>query len=177
MAALWTIDPDHSMAAFAIRYLMISHVRGLFCGITGSLRFDPADVSRSSVEATIPAASLYTGIKKRDDHLRSADFFEVEKYPAITFRSTKVEVRSDSRFLISGDLALHGVTRPVTFEARFSGPVKSPFGGETTIGFTATAAIDREAFGITWNEKMEGGLLIGGEAQIALDVQADLASE
>ncbi|MEW6117085.1 MAG: YceI family protein [Nitrospirota bacterium] len=171
----WMIDPDHSVAAFAIRHMMIAFVRGQFNKITGTIQFDPEDITRSSVEMEIDVASLTSGIKKRDEHLLSADFFEVEKYPKITFKSMGIEKTGTNSGKVTGDLTIHGVTRSVTLEVSFFGPVKSPF-GETSMGFSAATSLNREGFGIMWNEPMEkGGLMIGRDVEITVDIEADLA--
>src|SRR3990172_2258057 len=122
----WNIDPDHSVAAFAIRHMMISNVRGQFNSITGTINFDPANPGSATVKAVIAVSSLATGIRKRDEHLLSPDFFEVEKYPEIHFRSTGVEATGGNKGRVRGDLTIHGVTRPVVLEVEYSGPVKGP---------------------------------------------------
>src|SRR3989304_1932456 len=137
----WKIDPDHSVAAFSVRHLMIANVRGQFNNITGIIHFDPSALSASSVEAEIDVSGLTTGIKKRDEHLMSPDFFDAGKYPKILFKSTKVEPAGGNRGKITGDLTIHGITRPVTLEVEFSGPVKSPIGGEISIGFVGKTNI------------------------------------
>ncbi|MFO0753597.1 MAG: YceI family protein [Thermodesulfovibrionales bacterium] len=174
----WTIDPDHSVAAFAVRHMTIAMVRGQFNKLSGSIYFDPAAVGQSSVEVEIEAASITTGIPKRDDHLRSPDFFDAGRYPVILFRSTAVAAAGGNRARVTGDLTLHGTTRTVTFDAEYFGPVKAPYGGETSMGFSASARLNREDFGILWNETLEaGGVMVGNEVQIFLDVEADLAGE
>lgn len=173
--ATWNIDPDHTAASFSIRYLMISYVRGLFNRVRGTIRFDPKDPERASVEVTIDAAGVYTGIKKRDDHLRSADFFEVEKYPVMTFKSTAVSTKGGKGLTVNGDLTIRGVTRPVTLDVELAGPVTSPFGDDRTMGFLASTKLNQEDFGILWNEAMEGGRILATEVVITLDAQADLA--
>src|SRR6266487_6585643 len=155
--ALWIIDPDHSVAAFNVRHMLICNVRGQFNKVSGSIRFDPAEPDNSSVEATIDVTGIYTGIQKRDDHLRSPDFFDAATYPVMTYTSSRVEGRGENRLTIIGNLTLRGVTRQVVLEAEFHGPVKSPFGDETTIGFSATTVINRTDFGVAWNEILEGG--------------------
>jgi len=171
----WTIDPDHSVAAFAVKHLKIAYVRGQFNSISGTITFDPADITQTTAEATIDAASLITGIRKRDDHVMSADFIEASAFPFITFRSTKVESAGQNRAKMTGDLTIRGITKPVTLDVEFSGPVKSPFGGEITMGFSASATVDRFAYGIAWNEIMEdGGFMIDKDVKITIDVEADL---
>jgi polyisoprenoid-binding protein YceI len=176
--AKWNIDPDHSVAGFTIRHMMVTNIRGTVSGITGTILFDPAAIENSSVEASMPVAGLSTGNKKRDEHLMSTDFFEVERFPTITFRSTSVEKTGSKRGKITGDLTMHGVTRSVTMEAEYFGPIKSPadLGGETTMGFAAELTINREDFGITWNVPLGGNdLMVSRDVQLFLDLEADLA--
>lgn len=171
----WVIDPDHSVAGFVVRHMMITNVRGQFNKIRGTIHFDPDDVAHSSVEVTIDAAGITTGISKRDEHLRSNDFFDVTKYPAISFGSTKVEGSGGKRFNVFGDLTIRGVTRPVTLDAEYSGPVKGTE-GELSVGFSGVTKIYPEDFGINWNVGLEdGGVVVGKEVQVYLDVEADLA--
>ncbi len=176
--AKWTIDPDHSVAGFSVRHMMVTDVRGTVTGITGTILFDPAALEQSSVEASITLSGLTTGVKKRDEHLFSADFFDTGKYPLMTFRSAKVEKTGSNRGKIIGDLTVHGVTRTVVMDAEYFGPVKSPadLGGETTIGFSATLKINREDFGITWNVPLgDSNLMVGREVLITVDIEADLS--
>lgn len=172
----WAIDPDHSCAAFAIRHMALAHVRGQFSNIKGIIHFDPAKKSPASVEVAIEVASVNTGIKKRDEHLLTADFFDQAKYPTITFTSRSVDFLDQNRCRVTGELTIHGTTRPVTFEGEYAGPKKNPYGDETTFGFSGSAVVNREDFGIIWgNDPMEGGGLVAGkEVQIFLDVEADL---
>ncbi len=175
--AKWIIDPDHSVAAFTVRHMMVASVRGQFNRIAGAIQFDPADVIHSLVEAEIDTAGIYTGISKRDEHLISPDFFDVAKYPKIFFRSTNVEPVGGNHFKLTGNLTIRGVTRPVTFDVEYLGPVKGTEEGERCIGFTATTAINREDYGIMWNVSLsDGGVVVGRELQITLDIEADLVS-
>jgi len=176
----WVLDTDHSVAAFAVRHMMVTWVRGLFTKITGTLAFDPLNVAASAVEVEIVAGSLLTGVDKRDDHLKSADFLEVEKYPAITFKSTKVEPVGLDHAWVQGDLTIRGVTQPVVLDVRWAGP--SHFNDEGTIytsfGFRAETMINREDFGMAWNTEMEnGGFMVGKHVYLRLDTEADLAEE
>jgi polyisoprenoid-binding protein YceI len=174
--AKWIIDPDHSVAAFSIRHMMIAHVRGQFNKITGTILYDPADTGNASVEVSIAAASIVTGIQKRDDHLRSPDFLDTVNYPLITFRSIRIEAVDGRHARVTGDLAMHGITRQITLEAEFSGPVKDPFGDGLSMGFTAQATINREDYGITWNQPMEGhGIMVGRDVRLVIDLEADRA--
>jgi polyisoprenoid-binding protein YceI len=173
----WKIDPAHSVAAFSVKHMMVTNVRGQFNDVTGTIRFDPSDIAGSSVEAKIEVASLTTGNARRDEHLRSPDFFDAAKYPEITFKSTKVEPAGSNHGRITGELTIRGTTRTVSMEAEYNGPVKSPqdLGGETTMGFSASLAIDREDYGVNWNVPLDGGgLVVGKEVWIMLDVEADL---
>ena len=167
----WVLDPVHSDVSFSVRHLMVSKVRGRFSKATGTIHVaeDPTD---SWVEVDIDAASVESGDEKRDGHLRSPDFFDVEQYPQITFRSTRLEGESPGRFLVHGDLTVHGVTRPVTLEAEYHGWTSSPL-GDRRAGFSATAEVDREDFGLTWNVAIEaGGVLVGKKAKLDFEIEA-----
>jgi polyisoprenoid-binding protein YceI len=168
----WKLDPAHSSADFKVKHMMISNVKGSFSGLTGTLTENPSDPTRSSVEASIDVASINTGDPQRDGHLKSADFFDAEKYPQITFKSTKVERNGEAEYRVTGDLTLHGLTKPVTFAVEGpSTPGKDPW-GNTRIGLSATTKINRKDFGLNWNAALEtGGILVGEEVQITLDVQ------
>jgi len=173
--AKWVIDPDHSVAAFVIKHMMVANVRGQFNKISGTIHFDPADLGKSSVKVSIDASDIYTGIQKRDNHLRSPDFFDTATYPHIIFKSTKVEGDGGNKFKVNGDLTIHGITRQVTFDVEYSGPEKSPY-GETSMGFTATAMVNREDYGLLWNVALEsGGVMIGKDVRILIDIEADLS--
>jgi polyisoprenoid-binding protein YceI len=168
----WNIDPAHSAAEFKIKHMMISNVKGKFTGLSGKLLLNSADISKSSVEASIPVTTLNTGDEQRDGHLKSADFFEAEKFPNMTFVSTKVQPTGEGEGKVTGDLTLHGVTKQVTFEVEGpSQPGKDPW-GNTRIGLSATAKINRKDFGLAWNTALEtGGVLVGEDVTISLDVQ------
>ncbi len=169
----WSIDPDHAVARFSIRHLMIANVEGLFTKMSGVIQFDPPDLTRLSVEAEIDVRSLTTGHQERDEHLLSPDYFNVEKYPKIFFRSTGVGVTGENRGKITGDLTIRGIVKPITLDFEFSGPVKSPFTGNTSIGFSATGKVNREDYGMTSNIPMEGGVVIGTDVRIHMEVEAD----
>jgi polyisoprenoid-binding protein YceI len=174
--ANWTFDPDHTVAAFAIQHLTIAKVRGQFNKVGGFMSYDPATGVIHDLQVTIDISSLHTGIKKRDIHLVSPDFFDAVKNPEITFRSTGCEVTSN-RGRISGELTIRGISRPVVLEVTVTGPVKLPadFGGETTIGLAARTTINREEFGLDWNVALDGGaVMIAKEVEITLDGEADL---
>jgi polyisoprenoid-binding protein YceI len=167
----WNIDPSHSGVHFTVRHLVISKVRGSFGKYMGTVEFDEQNPAASKVAVRIDASSIDTREEKRDAHLRSPDFFDVEKFPELTFASTAVE-KSDDGYRVTGDLTIHGVTRPVVLEADFLGHGKDPWGNER-IGFSAKTSINRKDFGLSWNQALEtGGVLVGEKIEIALDVQA-----
>lgn len=171
-AEVWEIDPAHTSAQFAIRHLMISTVRGDFGKVSGTAHVDTQDITKSSVEATIEAASINTRNEKRDAHLRNADFLDVEKYPTITFTSKRVEKLSDTRYKVIGDLTLRGVTREVVLDVQGSPvPIKDPR-GNLRVGGQATTTINRADFGITYNSPLEtGGVVIGEEVAVTIDIE------
>lgn len=168
----WSIDPAHSAAEFKVKHLMISNVRGKFTGLTGTLKLNEGDVSKSSIEASIPVATVSTGDEQRDGHLKSGDFFDAEKFPTMAFKSTKIVPDGEGELKVTGDLTLHGATKPVTFSVEGpSQPSKDPW-GNTRIGLSATAKINRKDFGLSWNAALEtGGVMVGEEVTISLDVE------
>jgi polyisoprenoid-binding protein YceI len=168
--ATWNIDASHSAVGFSVRHLVISNVKGEFGAYQGKLVLDDADVSRSSVDASIDVGSINTKVGDRDAHLRSPDFFDAAKYPTITFKSTKVARAAKDRLEVTGDLTLHGVTRPVVLDVSASPEVKGMF-GETRRAFAATTKINRKDFGLTWSKAVEAGPVIGDEVTIALDLE------
>jgi polyisoprenoid-binding protein YceI len=168
----WKIDPAHSHAEFKVKHMMISNVRGSFSGVSGTLIEDTADPTRSRVDAIIDIGTISTGDSSRDTHLKSADFFDQEQFPQMTFKSTSVKKNGPEEYAVTGDLTLHGVTKPVTFAVEGpSAPGKDPW-GNTRIGLSATGKINRKDFGLVWNAPLEtGGILIGEDVHIALEVQ------
>ena len=171
----WTLDPAHTLVEFTAKHMMITNVRGHFTGVTGMLRINRDRPERSSVSVTIAAASLTTGVDDRDNHLRSADFLNVETYPEIRFSSAAVQgtfVSPGDRFSVQGDLTIGATARPVTLSVEFEGEGKDPWGG-TRISFSADTTIDRREFGLTWNQALEaGGMLVGNDIAIHLEAQA-----
>jgi polyisoprenoid-binding protein YceI len=167
----YDIDSAHSHIDFSIRHLVIAKVRGRFTQFTGAIELDSADLSKSKVGVEITAASISTNEDKRDAHLRSADFFDVEKHPLITFTSQRVE--PDGRnWKVIGALSIHGVTREVVLQAESLGSAKDPWGNER-IAFSAKTTIDRKEFGLHWNQVLEaGGFMVGDKVEIQLDVEA-----
>jgi polyisoprenoid-binding protein YceI len=173
----WKFDLAHTSVTFAVRHMMVTTVRGQFQQVSGVLHFDPKNMAASSVEATIAATSVTTGAADRDNHLRSADFFDVATYPEITFKSTRVELTGGDAAKVTGNLTIKDKTLPVTFNAEYLGQINSPF-GDTRVGFTASLKINREDFGLTWNRALEtGGVLVGKDITIGLDVEAVMVVE
>jgi polyisoprenoid-binding protein YceI len=168
----WNIDPVHSHAEFKVRHMMISNVKGQFKGITGTLKRDSSDLTKSAAEISIDAATINTGDGQRDAHLKSADFFDVEKFSTLTFKSNRVSKNKDGVLTVAGELSIHGVTRNVVLEVEGPSPeMKDPW-GNTRIGASATTRINRKDFGLTWNTGLEtGGILVGDDVNINLDIQ------
>ncbi len=166
----WTIDASHSQVGFAVKHLVISNVRGEFGAYQGKLVLDDADPTRSTVEATIDVNSVDTRVADRDAHLKSPDFFDVAKYPSITFKSTKVAKAGKDKLAVTGDLTLHGVTKPVVLDVSTSPEVKGMY-GETRRAFSAITKISRKDYGLTWNKLVEAGPAVGDEVSIALDLE------
>jgi len=171
----YTIDASHSEVGFAVKHLMISTVKGSFRNVSGKIELDTENVENSVIEADIETASIETRQEQRDAHLRSADFFDVEKYPTMTFRSRRVEPRGDTDYRVIGDLTIRDVTKEVVLNVEETGRGKDPWGGER-IGYTASTKIDRSDFGLTYNMALEaGGFVIGDEIRITLEIEAVLA--
>lgn len=168
----WQFDPAHSAAHFSVRHLMISNVRGHFSQLSGSVTINPQDPSKSTVEVAIEAASINTREPQRDEHLRSADFFDVAKHPLLTFRSTRIEARGADEFKVTGQLTIHGVTKEVTLDVEGPTPsVKDPW-GNIRAGVTASTKINRKDFGLVWNAVTEaGGVVVGDEIKITIEAE------
>lgn len=168
----WILDPSHSVAEFKVRYMMIAYVRGEFSGLSGVLRLNETDYTQSAVEAKIPADSIRTVDEKLDAHLKNADFFDIERFPTLAFKSTSIRLTGGRNFAVTGGLTIHGVTRSVTLSVNdVSEPSKDPWGNQR-IGLSASATISRKDFGIIWNTALDsGGVLVGDEVVITLDVQ------
>jgi len=171
-AATWQIDPDHAFVEFKVKHLMVSSVKGTFTKVAGTLEADDADLAKATVTVTIDTASLDTNIAKRDEHLRSPDFFDVAKYPTMTFTSKRVIVEGGKVSKVIGDLTIRGTTREVTLDvADFTPAIKDPWGKQRR-GATATATINRKDFGLAWNKLLEtGGAVVGDEVKISLDIE------
>ncbi|MFY1830443.1 YceI family protein [Myxococcus fulvus] len=170
-AATWDVDPAHSSAGFTVKHMMVSNVTGSFNIKQGAVNLDDKDVTKSTVEATLDAATVNTGNAKRDEHLRAPDFFDTAKFPTITFKSTKVEKAGEGKLKVSGNLTMHGVTKPVVLDV--TGPTaesKDPW-GNTRTGVSATTKLNRKDFGLTYNTALEtGGVAVGEEVTVNLDL-------
>ena len=167
----WRIDPSHSSVGFAVKHMMISTVRGHFSAVDGTVHADSTDWTRSTVELSIQSASIDTREDKRDAHLRSPDFFDAEAYPAITFKSTRIERVASDQYRLIGDLTIRGVTKPITLAVTDEGQGKDPWGGARA-GFSVSGTLDRRAFGLNWNQALElGGWLVGNDIKLEIDVQ------
>ena len=167
----WDIDVAHSAIHFWARHMVISKVHGRFARWAGAIELDPQDLTRSSVEVSIDAASIDTQVADRDAHLRSPDFLDVAKHPQLTFRSRKIEKAGDG-YRVTGDLTLHGVQREVVLDAEFAGTGKDPWGNERA-GFAAKASLDRRDYGLVWNATLEaGGVLVGEKVEITIELEA-----
>jgi polyisoprenoid-binding protein YceI len=167
----WNIDANHSEVGFAVKHLMVATVKGSFRRFSGHVVLDEANITNSVIEAEIDASSIDTRQEQRDGHLRSADFFETEKYPTITFRSTKVEQVRHGYYQATGSLTIRDITREVVLDVEETGRGGDPWGNQR-IGFNARTTINREDFGLTWNQALEtGGVLVGKDVRITLDVQ------
>jgi polyisoprenoid-binding protein YceI len=163
----WTIDPVHTSVGFAVKHMMVSTVRGRFGAVRGSIDLDPAAPERSGAEIAIDAASVDTGMPTRDDHLRSADFFDAARFPEIEFRATRVHPLGGTRFRVDGDLTIRGTTHPIALEAELSGT----WGDR--VGISARGAIDRKDFGLLWNRAIEaGGVMVGDTVTLELEFEA-----
>ena len=168
----WQIDPAHTAAGFAVKHLMISTVRGQFKGITGTVTWDDQDVSKSSVDVTIDANTVDTSEPMRDKDLKSDKFFDVSKYPTITFKSKKVEIASPGKFKITGDLTIHGITKEAVLDVEGpTPPVKDPW-GNTRVAASATTKVNRQDYGVKWNANMDGGgVVVGDDVNITIDLE------
>lgn len=176
----WTLDPTHTLVEFSAKHMMITTVKGRFADVEGTIVVDPRTPDGSTAEVRIATASIDTGVDQRDQHLRSADFLDVESHPEITFVSRRVEGASGEpgdRFRVTGDLTIRGTTREVTLDATYEGRGTDPWGGER-VSFSAETRIDRRDFGLTWNQALEaGGFLVANEIRISIEAQAVRAPE
>lgn len=167
----WSVDPAHTEITFAVKHMMVTTVRGRFANFEAAVTLDQAEPERSTVTASIDVASLSTGNADRDAHLRSADFFDVEHYPAMQFVSRRVTRVGPGAFQLIGDLTIRGVTQEVALHGEFQGPVAHLMGGRA-VGVSLTGEVNREAFGLTWNAPIEaGGVLVGRTVKLAIDTE------
>jgi polyisoprenoid-binding protein YceI len=172
-ADTWQIDPAHTNVEFTVRHMMISNVKGQFQKTSGTVTTNGTDPASAKIDATIDASSVDTRVDKRDAHLKSPAFLDVDKFPTITFKSTKVEADGPGKWKVTGDLTLHGVTKPVVLEVEGTGaPINDPM-GNTRAGASATTKIKRSDYGLIWNQAIEGGgVMVGDEVAISIDVEA-----
>ena len=169
----FTLDKTHTDVTFSTKHMMVTTVRGKFNRVDGTLNLDPENPAASSGSFTVETASINTGVDQRDGHLRSADFFDAESFPTMGFTSTRVEAKGGDDYAVTGDLSIRGVSRPVTFDVEFLGLYRS-MAGARRAGFHATAKINREAFGLTWNVALEsGGWLVGKDIKIEIDLAVE----
>lgn len=168
----WTIDPAHSVVEFAVKHMVFATAKGRFSEFSGTITLDRENVANSSVNVEIGAASIDTRDAKRDEHLKSADFFDAENFPTLTFTSTKVESKGDDLH-VEGDLTIRGVTRPVVLEAEFNGQGVNPW-GQQVISYSASTKINRKDFGLNWNAALEsGGVLVSDDVKINIEIEAN----
>jgi polyisoprenoid-binding protein YceI len=172
-ADTWQIDPAHTNVEFSVRHMMISNVKGQFQKTSGTITINGNDPTSAKIDATIDATSINTRVDKRDAHLKSPAFLDVDKFPTITFKTTKVEAAGPGKWKVTGDLTLHGVTKPVVLDVEGTGtPITDPM-GNTRAGASATTKIDRKDFGLVWNQPLEtGGVMVGDDVAISIDVEA-----
>lgn len=168
---VWAVDATHSSIDFSVKHMMIANVKGSFHTFEAKVNADPEDLTSAEIEFAIDVNSVDTRNKDRDAHLRSADFFDAESYPQITFKSTNIVAKGDGEYDVTGDVTIHGVTRPETFQVTFEGAGKDPWGNEKA-GFSGKGKLKRSDFGLTYNAVLEaGGVLIGDEIKISLEIE------
>jgi polyisoprenoid-binding protein YceI len=171
----WAVDAVHSSIDFSIKHLVIAKAKGNFQSFEATIEADPEDLTTADIEFTVDIASIDTRNADRDNHLRSADFFDIENYPKLTFKSTKIVKTDDGEYDVTGDLSLHGVTRPETFKITYEGTAKDPWGNEK-VGFSGSGTINREDYGLTYNAALEtGGVLLGSKVNVTIEIEAQKA--
>lgn len=178
-ATTWDIDPEHTQAQFSVKHMVVTNVRGEFQNITGTVDLDDKDVTKSKVDVSIDAASVNTRVKQRDEHLRSPDFFDVVANPKLVFKSTKVEKGKDGKLLVTGDLTMRGITKPVTLTVTGpTQPIKNPWGRLVRTA-SATAKINRKDWGFNWNKPLEAGvgLFVGDEVELSIEAELNPKAE
>lgn len=170
--AKWAVDSTHSSIDFTIKHMMIAKVKGAFHTFEANIEADPADLTTANIQFNVDLASIDTRNEDRDNHLRTADFFDVENNPKMVFRSTRIVKKGEDEYDVTGDLTLHGVTRPETFSVTFEGAGKDPWGNEK-VGFSAQGTVKRSDFGLTYNALLEtGGVLIGDDVKVSIEIEA-----
>ncbi|WP_108671657.1 YceI family protein [Peribacillus acanthi] len=168
----WVLDTTHSSVDFSIRHMMVSNVKGSFNSFTATIEADPTDLTTANIQFSIDLESVDTRNADRDNHLRTADFFDIEKYPQLTFVATSIVKTGENEYDVTGDVSLHGVTRSEKFAVTFEGEGKDPWGNEKA-GFSGKGSINRSDYGLTWNAALEtGGILVGDQVKISLEIQA-----
>ena len=171
----WVVDPTHSTVEFTVKHMMVSKVKGTFDSFEAKIEADASDLTDATIDFSIDIESINTRNKDRDAHLKSGDLFDLENHPKMTFKSTNVVKTDDDEYEVTGDLTLKGVTKPTTFKVTFEGEGKNPWGQEVA-GFSATGKLSRSEFGLTYNAALEtGGVLVGDEVKIAIEIQASKA--
>jgi polyisoprenoid-binding protein YceI len=178
----WTFEPGHTAAEFSVRHMMVTHVRGSFKNVKGTLEFDPSSPESAKMQAVIDAATLWSGEPQRDEHLKSGDFLDVEHHPKITFESNRVELMGPNDAKVHGRVTIRGVTKPLTLRVQFLGTWQTPWwedgvdkGPRTRAGFAATGRLNRKDFGVNWNSTLDrGGVVVGDDVEITLDAEAIL---
>ena len=169
----WTVDTAHSSIDFSVKHMMVSKVKGAFQQFSAVVEADPTNLETANIDFSIDVASIDTRNADRDNHLRSADFFDVEQYPTMTFKANKIVKTGEDEYNVTGDVTLHGVTREETFAVTFEGLAKEPMSGAEKIGFSANGKIKRSDYGLTWNAALEtGGVLVGDEIKVAIEIEA-----
>lgn len=168
----WALDNAHSNVDFSLRHMMVSKVKGSFNNFSANIEANPNDLTTASLNFTIDVASIDTRQADRDNHLRSADFFDVEQFPNLVFTSTSIEKTGNDKYAVTGDVSLHGVTKPETFTVTFEGVAKDPMSGAEKAGFSVEGAIKRSEYGLTWNAALEtGGVLVGDDVKVSMEIQ------
>lgn len=169
----WVVDATHSGIDFSVKHMMVSKVKGAFHNFNATIEADPTDLTTASIDFTVDVASIDTRNADRDGHLKSADFFDAEKFPTMTFKATSVTKKGEDEYSVTGDLNMHGVTHPETFNVTFEGVAKDPMSGAEKIGFSAEGKVKRSDYGLTWNAALEtGGVLVGDDIKINIEIEA-----
>lgn len=172
LATTWDIDTSHASAGFTVKHFGVTNVHGQLGPVTGKIDVDDKDITKSKIEAIIDVKGIDTRFEKRDTHLKSVDFFNVEKFPTATFKSTKIEKISDTKLKVTGDLMMHGVTKPVTLDTELSAEVKNPFSGASTRALSATGTLNRQDFGLTWSAgPVEAVKVVGDEVKLTIEAE------